>query len=138
MVFVADEGSIFKAPLEKVLALGQSEGKHNHPSQINTQMSMEGDTPVLSFGTKMPDGQIHQQKIRITNLSPLGFLLEYIEGPMAGSKALNYYIPKGNETGVNVIGDFKSNTIPESQLKQAVLQGLEVAFNEDQENLKKL
>jgi hypothetical protein len=40
--------------------------------------------------------------------TPLGLVVEALEGPIAGSKFFNYYTPKGNKTGVTVIGDFKS------------------------------
>ena len=48
------------------------------------------------------------------------------------------YIPNGNETGVTIIGETKSPAIPDQHLKAIVLQGLEVASEEDRENLKEL
>lgn len=138
MVFILDEGSVFKAPLGKVWQLAQSEGVHRHLSQLNPQRSMEGEHPVLSFDTKMPDGKLVRNKIRMTIVPPVGFVLEYVGGPLEGTKLMQYYIPKGNETGATVVGEAKSAMMPDAQLKAIVLQGLEVAFNEDQENLKKL
>jgi len=138
MVFIIDEGSVFKAPLNKVWELMQSEGKHNHPSEINPRMAMDGDHPVLTFDVKMPDGRQVTNKIKLTLMPPVGVSLDYLEGPFAGSKSVQYYVPKGNETGVTVIGDYNSPWMSGDQLKGAVLMSLETAFNEDQENLKKL
>jgi len=138
MVFILDEGSEFDAPISKVWALAQSEGVHNHPSQINSKVTMEGEHMMLSFGSKMPDGSVAQQKIKITALPPVGFVLETVEGPLAGTKLIQYYVPNGNKTGVRIVGDATSKVVPEAMLKGAVLQSLAVAFAEDVENLKRL
>jgi hypothetical protein len=137
MVFILDEGSEFDAPLSKVWALANTEGAHNHPSQINTTMSMEGEHVILSFGSKMPDGTVANQKMRVTALPPVGFVLETIEGPLAGTKLIQYYVPKGNKTEIRVVGDATSKMpMPDDMLRGAVLQALGVAFSEDVENLK--
>lgn len=138
MVFILDEGSEFKAPLNKVWALAQTEGVHKHASQIDPQRSMDGEHVVLSFGTKMPDGNVVRQKARITPVPPLGTTIEYVEGPMTGSKLMQYYIPKGNKTGITVVADMKAPNVSDNQLKEMVLKQLEIAFKEDEENLKKL
>jgi hypothetical protein len=136
MVFILDEGSEFDAPISKVWALAQTEGAHKHSSQINTKMSMEGEHMVLAFGTKMPDGKMVDQKIRLTSFPPVGFFLEYVEGPMTGTKLFQYYVPNGSKTGVRVVGEATSKMMPDDMLRGAVLQGLAVAFSEDVENLK--
>jgi hypothetical protein len=139
MVFILDEGSAFDAPLSKVWELAQTEGKHSHPSQLNTKMSMQGEHPILDFDSKTPDGKLMHHTIRITNIPPVGFILEYTGGAMKGTKLVQYYIPKGSVTGVTVVGDAVSSMpVPEQQLRGMVLQGLATAFNEDVENLKKL
>jgi hypothetical protein len=48
-----------------------------------------------------------------------------------------YYIPiDNNKTGVTVVGDFKSNMIPEDEIKPIVLDFSERVFNEDVAYLK--
>jgi len=37
MVFIFDDGSTFKAPLDKVWKLNQSEGEHSHPSLMEPE-----------------------------------------------------------------------------------------------------
>ncbi len=138
MVFVIDDGSEFNAPLDKVWALAKSEAYHQHSFQKNVKVTMEGQNPILSFETPTPDGRTVRQSIRITNHPPLGFNLEYLDGDFAGTKAMQYYTPKGNKTGVTVVGEWVSKTVQPDMLKSMVLKNLETAFNEDQENLKKL
>jgi len=82
-------------------------------------------------------GQTIKTKLRVTRFYPFGVAIELLEGPLAGSKFFNYYIPNGNKTGVTVVGEFKSPIMTdESQLRQAVLSFLEQAFNEDSAYLK--
>ncbi len=138
MVFIIDEGSSFKAPMSKVWQLVQSPQEHLHPSQINPQFSMDGEHPTVSFDVKMQDGKQAHNKIRMTLFPPVGFSLEYLEGPFAGSRSVNYYTPKGNETGVTVVGEFTSPMLSGEQLKQGVMMSLETAFKEDSENLKRM
>ena len=138
MVYIEDEGSEFDAPIEKVWKLAQSEQYHNHSFQQNPSVTMQGEHPVLSFDVKTPEGRTVRNSIKLTPVPPLGTFLEYVEGEMAGSKAFNYYTPKGNKTGVTVVGEFVSKSIPTEQLRKMVMKNLETSFNEDQANLKKL
>ena len=138
MIFIIDEGSKFDAPLSKVLKLLQTEGAHKHPSQLNPSMSMEGEHPVLSFQTKSPYGSMASHKIRMTMLGPVGFLVEYTDGPLSGTKLMQYYISKGDKTGFTIVGDVKSAFMKDDQLKAAVMKGLETDWREGRENLKKL
>lgn len=138
LVFITDEGSEFKGPIDKVWALANSEANHKHSFQKNVQVKMEGQNPILSYDAQTPSGGWVRQSIKITYLPPLGYTLEYLDGDMAGSKAMSYYVPKGSKTGINVIGEWTSKSVPPDQLKKMVLKNLETAFNEDQENLKKM
>jgi hypothetical protein len=92
--------------------------------------------PTVSFDARMPNGQNAHFKIAMTPLPPVGMFLEYLEGPLAGSKSVTYYTPKGNETGVTVAGEFTSQWMSGEQLKQSVLKSLEMAFEEDVANMK--
>ncbi len=138
MVHIEDEGSEFDAPVDKVWKLAQSEQFHNHSFQKNPSTTMEGEHPVLSYETTTPEGSTIRQRIKLTLVPPLGTILEYLDGDMAGSKAFNYYTPKGKKTGVTVVGEWVSKSIPTDQLKKMVMKNLETAFNEDQVNIKKV
>jgi hypothetical protein len=135
MVFIFDDGSRFKASLDKVWKLNASEGAHNHPSLQNQKADQQGEHVILTYETAMPDGKSVKHKVRTTAFPPLGIMFETLEGPMAGSRSFQYYTPRGNETGVTVVGEFTSKMIPEADLKKAVMGFLETVFNEDQKNL---
>jgi hypothetical protein len=138
MVFIFDEGSKFKAPMAKVWELNASEGKHAHPSLRNQKVEMQGEHAILTYETQNPDGTWSTSKTRTTAYPPVGVVLEVIEGPLAGSKSFQYYTPKGNDTGVTVVGEFTGKGIPEAALKKAVMAFLDTVFNEDQKNLSKM
>lgn len=138
MVFIMDEGSRFKAPLDKIWTLNQSEGQHSHPSLRNQVAEQQGDHIILSYETAMPDGSWVKHKSRVTAFPPVGIAFETLEGPLAGSKSFQYYTPMGAETGVTIVGEFTSKVIPSADLKNAVMAFLGTVFNEDTENLKKL
>ncbi len=138
MVFILDEGSKFKAPLDKIWQLNQSEGQHDHPSLKNQKAEQQGSSVILSYETAMPDGTWVKNKSRMTALPPLGIAFETLEGPLAGSKSFQYYTPMGKETGVTVVGEFTSKMLPDAALKKATMTFLETVFNEDQKNLAKM
>jgi hypothetical protein len=135
MVFIFDDGSSFKAPLAKVWKLNQSEGEHSHPSLRNQKGEQQGEHFILSYETKMPDGSWSKSKVKTTAFPPLGIAFETLEGPMAGSKSFQFYTPKGDETGVTVVGEYVSIGVPDAALKGAVLAFLGTVFDEDQDNL---
>jgi hypothetical protein len=138
MVFILDEGSVFKAPIDKVWKLNQSEGEHAHPSLRNMRAEQEGNNPLVSYETGMPDGTWVKHKVRLTTMPPLGMMFDTIEGPMAGSKSVQYYIPKGNETGVTVVGHWTAKGMTDDQVRKAVMGFLDTVFKEDQANLAKM
>ena len=138
MVYVVDEGSTFRAPLDKVWKLNQSDSLHIHPSVRNRKAEPQGDRVVVTIETPMPDGTWVKQKSRITAFPPLGIAFETLEGPLAGSKSFQFYTPHGKETGVTVVGEFVSKLMPDEQLRRAVLAFNEALFIEDQKNLDKM
>jgi hypothetical protein len=139
VVFIIDQGSVFDAPMDKVWKyLNEADQEqHAHASMTNVQYSQEGEHGIMSFETPGPGGMMMKQKLKITMLPPVGWVMEYLEGPLAGSKSMQFYHAMGNKTGVTVVGEFVSKMMPENQIHGAVMQQLETAFNEDQANLKK-
>ena len=71
-------------------------------------------------------------KVKGSSYYPLGIAFEILVGPFVDSKYFVYYFPIDNDkTGVTVVGNFKSNVIPEEQIKPTVLSLLERVFSED-------
>ncbi len=68
---------------------------------------------------------------RIARYPPLGMATEVLEGPLAGSKGMTYYTPEGNRTGVTVVGEFASSSLPPDQIEATARRGMPEAFDED-------
>ena len=142
MVFIEDSGSVFDAQLDMVWKLGEAhikEGNRIHPNTRNNNTEILNETTFINSWEQVDDakGQNIRMKIRGTMYYPLGIAFEILEGPFVDSKYFVYYIPlENNKTGVTVVGDFKSNIIPEDKIKPIVLDFSERVFNEDVTYLK--
>ncbi len=139
MVYILDEGSEFDAPIDRIWAYLQSETEHDHRSIKPISMEMQGDNVlVITNEVTMPNMPVARNKIKLTMYPPFGIVQEYLEGPMAGTKTFQYYIPKGSKTGVTVVGNFTASGMDDDMTKHIAMSVLELAFNEDNENLQKL
>jgi hypothetical protein len=136
MVYVIDEGSVFDAPLEKIWGY-LSSGEHRHPSMKTISREVNGNT-VLITSERNIAGKMALVKVRNTLYPPFGMVQEHLEGPLAGSRAFQYYIPKGDKTGVTVVGDYVMKGMSDDNaVREAVLSTAQTTFAEDNENLKK-
>jgi hypothetical protein len=139
MVYILDEGSEFDAPIGRIWQYLQSEAEHDHKAIKTLGVEMQGDNVmIITNEVTMGMGPAMRNKLKLTMYAPFGIVQEYLEGPMAGSKNFQYYIPKGDKTGVTVVGEFVGKGMDDDSVKQAALQLLDLAFNEDNENLKRL
>jgi hypothetical protein len=138
MVHIKDEGSVFEAPIETVWQYLQSEQDHgqSHKGRRNFSPKELGPNVVELAWEQEIDGQWVRSANRLTFLAPVGFSVEPLEGPLAGSKFFNYYTPRGNQTEVTVVGEYTSKVIPATHLHQAVITNNEKVFKEDMEGLK--
>jgi hypothetical protein len=138
MVHIKDEGSHFDVPLETVWKyLGAPEDhRESHKSSRNTSVKPINETSFVLSSEQNMDGKWVKVASRITLLPPLGMAIEVLEGPLAGSKMMNVYTPKGAKTGIDVYGEFTSAQIPAAQLEHAVRANLETVFSEDAAALK--
>lgn len=138
MVYVRDEGSMFDAPLDTIWKYLQSDIDHgaSHKGRRNFERkAINESTMTLSWEQEI-EGKWVKTSNRLTFHPPIGFFVEPLEGPMAGSKFFNYYVPKGKQTEVVVVGDWSSKTIPPAQLEKAVWANLEKVYNEDTAGLR--
>ena len=138
MVHVVDEGSEFDAPIETIWAFLQSPADHgaSHPERTHAEATPLGESTTMVSWEQDMNGKKVKVVSRVTAIPPLGLVVEQLEGPMAGSKAFTYYIPRGAKTGVTVVGEFKSPVVPEAQLEPMVRKGLANAFAQDSASLK--
>jgi len=137
MVHIKDEGSHFDAPIETVWKYVQAEDHGPaHRSTRNQQMKPLSETSFIVSQEQNMNGQWVKTANRITVFPPVAMSIEVIEGPLAGSKMINVYTPKGGKTGIDVYGEFVSQQIPAAQLEAAVRGNLETVFAEDQAAIK--
>jgi hypothetical protein len=137
MTFIQDAG-VFEAPLEMVWKLAEDhveQGNKIHPNTRNNKTEIIGETSFInSWEQDDENSQTIRMKVKGTSYYPLGIAFEILEDPFADSKYFVYYFLLDNDnskTGVTVVGDFKSNVIPEEQIKLTVLSFLEKVFSED-------
>jgi len=129
-------GAEFRVPVDKLWKYVQSQNEHTHPSMRNVKVTQEGQGMVQTFDVVAPDGSTEKRKTRIAPMPPVGTWFEEVEGKFARSKYFNYYTPKGDKTGVTVVGEWVSSTIPAKRVKKAVLDHLDMIFKEGEANLK--
>ncbi len=139
MVFILDEGGIFDASVEKIWKLFSSNSnEHEHPSMKNLRVERTEGAVFLLWDTEWKKS-MSSHKAKFTAYRPLGFALDYVEGPFSASREFEYYVPRGpNRTEVISAGEWKSPTLAEDELKEAVTFFLKTWFEEDEKNLAKI
>lgn len=136
MVYIIDEGSVFDAPLDRIWKY-LSSSDHRHPSSNVIDRQVKENTVELTMERSVRDQKM-RIKVRNTLYPPFGMVQEFLEGPMAGSRAFLYYIPKGNKTGVTLVGDYKIEGMDENAVRERVLAQAQVSFDEDNANLRNM
>jgi hypothetical protein len=135
MVYLLDDGGVFDAPIDRIWKYLQSE-EHRHPSLNLIGREVTGNVVIITADRNLMGKRV-RMKIKNTLYPPFGMVQEHLEGPTAGSKAFLYYIPKGDKTGVTVVGDFRLEGADEQRTKEAVMTQLQEVFEEDNNNLNK-
>ncbi len=133
-MFIADWGSHYDAPVDKVVKLLEAHMTDSgkiHPNVKNLKLEKMSENVTIGSAELDVQGRKVGTRVRYTMLPPLGVAIEQLEGPFAGSKYFFYYVPKGDKTEVVAVGEFKSPIMSDEQLKQAVDVYLEEAFKED-------
>lgn len=134
MVYIIDEGSVFDMPIDKIWQYLQSQ-EHNHPSFKMIAREAAGNTVTLT-SERVIMGKAARVKVRNTLFPPFGMVQEHLEGPMAGSRAFQFYIPKGKKTGVTVVGDYVIKGLDDEATRKVVLDHAQKIFDEDNANMK--
>jgi hypothetical protein len=136
MVFILDQGSVFDAPLEKIwkLMFSRSEHKHATMRNFNAEPTADQSTFLATWESDL-QGTTIPFKAKFVYFPPVGFAIEYLEGPLAGSKEFEYYTPMGNKTGITCVGEFKAAGMSDDQVMAAAMDAYDKVFREDQDNL---
>jgi hypothetical protein len=139
VVFILDQGSVFDAPLEKIWRLMFSHTDHSHPSMKNFKFDSTADpSTFLASWESEYQGTTIQFKAKFVYFPPVGFAIDYLEGPLAGSKEFEYYTPMGDKTGITCVGEFKAVGMSDDQVRAAAMYFYDTVFHEDQENLARM
>jgi hypothetical protein len=135
MVFVADEGAIFDAPLDVVWEYifgGEGHDAAHKTTRGGTMKGLNKDPFVLRYHAERRYGtRWVPETMRITFFPPVATVQELLDGPMAGSKWTYVYSPRGGRTQVDVYGEFRSKRLSAARLKRQALAFLANEFDED-------
>jgi len=136
MVHLRDEG-VFDEPVDKIWRFLQADEGHEHKS-VKTSKVIERTEKSMTMEAEMrdPGGMTHMETIKFTFDPPKGFTMEFIGGPMKGTKHTHTYTPMGNKTKVVVEGEFYGQGMDDNALRRAVLARLAEVFDEDSASLK--
>ena len=111
-------------PLEKVWKrIADPSALRDHPLVRGEKvLDQKGDTIVLESVTVTHNGKRKDlATLKITINEPKGYDVEYLSGPLAGSKFTRVFTAKGEGTRVEVSGDFKMRGADDATTKKEVL-----------------
>jgi hypothetical protein len=133
MVFIKDEGSVFDAPIDVVWAYQDSGKDHDavHKTTRNGTFEKVSAITFIYAAERNFRGKWAPDRFRITVIPPVSMIMEWLEGPLAGSKFMYVYTPKGNKTGIDVYGEFTSKTLPPDEVEAAAREWLASEFEAD-------
>jgi hypothetical protein len=137
MVFILDQGSEFNGTLEEVWDFVRAHNEHPHASISNISIDQLNETTVIaSYDFRGREGVVKITYRGATHF-PLGFTYDFLEGPFAGSKVFQYYIPKGDKTEVVMVGNLVSPDLTDDKLKALYDDYVQVVFDEDNVSMSK-
>lgn len=132
MVFLRDEGGVFDAPLEVVWEFLGSGDPH---AAAHKHRATQRDRGTGGHGTYSWEQEFLDRPTRFTMrwhaLAPLGIAYEVLEGPFEGSRFFLYYTPMGARTGVTIVGEWVSPTLPTAAIPAAVDRFFALEFEQD-------
>jgi hypothetical protein len=141
VVRIVDDESRFDATVDRVWALiraHRNDMPSIHPTVRDVVVEQVAERIGVATWSMEFDGQRVGLKSRVVHYPPLGKLIEYLEGPLAGSQEITYLSPEGPRTRITVVGEYRSPTIPEARLARVVDDFHALEFDEDARYLARL
>lgn len=141
MVRVVDDESRFEAPVDRVWALiraHRDDMPSIHPTVRDVRVEQVAERIGVATWSMEFDGVRVRMKSRVVHVPPLGKLIEYLDGPLAGSIEITYLTPEGDRTRIAVVGDYRSPTLDDAALVDAVNRFHALEFDEDARYLARL
>lgn len=139
MVHFRDEGSVFLAPLELVWQFVGSGDRHSeaHGHSNTRRKLLSGNSGEYSWEQPF-FGIARRFTMRWNSFYPIGLAYEVLEGPFAGSTFFLFYTPQEGRTGVTVVGEFVSPTLPTAEIPAAVDRFFATEFAQDHAAIQRL
>jgi hypothetical protein len=133
MVYVADEGSTFDAPIDFVwkYIFGGLDHDSAHTTTRHPKFEKVSEITILYGSERLLRGKWAPDRMRISMVPPVTVVTEWLEGVLAGSKFVYVYSPRGETTRIDVYGEFTSKTLPADEVEAAVREFLESEFAAD-------
>jgi hypothetical protein len=141
MVHVRIEGNRVDGSIETVWRY------HNHlelqdkaqKNIRNRAVKSEGGLTTLVTMERNWGGAWVKVAHRITVLPPLGYVTEFTEGPLAGSKMFTVFTPiDGEHTQIDLYGEFRSPVMKDAEVESAARRYLEEVQTSDAPAIKEL
>lgn len=133
MVYVKDEGSVFDAPIDFVwkYIFGGEDHDSSHKTTRKPTFEKYSDITLLYASERLLRGKWMPDKLRISMFPPVSVVTEWLEGALEGSKLVYVYSPEGDQTRIDVYGEFTSKTIPAAEVEAAAREFLDREFADD-------
>jgi hypothetical protein len=133
MVYVADEGSTFDAPIDVVWKYIFDDKAHDsaHKTTRNPKFEKVSDVTFVYASERYLRGHWAADRLRISMFPPVSVVTEWLDGVLAGSTFVYLYTPEGNKTRIDVYGEFTSKSVPASEVEAAAREFLETEFDAD-------
>ena len=136
-VFVIDNRSMLKAPVEMVWSFFQTHREHPHSGITNVSREELGSNSYIMSYEFRTRGQLIIVKYRGTAYPPLGFAMDFIDGTFKGSKVFHFFVPRGEKTNVRVVAHLTSPTMSDAMAKHAFDVFTAHLFSEDKASIEK-
>ena len=133
MVYLKDEGSLFDAPIDFVWKYIYGGEAHDsaHKTTRSPKFGKLSDITILYGSERYLRGKWAPDQLRISMFPPVSVVTEWLEGVLAGSKFVYVYSPEGDQTRVDVYGEFTSTTEPPAEVEAAAREFLDAEFAAD-------
>jgi hypothetical protein len=135
MVFIADEGAQYDAPIDLVWRYAGGEGGFHGPAHTGSLRRFKWRQLTKNVGHWDAERKVRGRWRRfggeVAEFQPLGTAIEDTVGSTAGSKFFQVYTPLVEKTQVDIYADYRSKAYSEAQLKSVVLELHGGAYRED-------
>ncbi|MCI4335010.1 MAG: hypothetical protein L3K04_05230 [Thermoplasmata archaeon] len=127
------EGSTFDAPIDNVwkYLLGSLDHDGAHATTRNPRFEEVSEISMIYAAQRKFHGTWAPGRMRISLVAPASIVTEWLAGPLAGSKLLDLYSPRGSKTQTDVHEELTSKPLPLEEVEAAAREWLESAFNDD-------